>query len=119
MFILKNERILLTKGDAAELTVDLVRELADGTKETYTMAEGDTLRFTAKKNNLCKTDALELTSVGAAAILFRPEDTKELPTGEYVYDIELTRENSDPYTVIGQGIPGMDAVLVLLPEVTR
>lgn len=118
MFEIKGARILLTKGDCAVLRVEMTREFADGSREAYTMQPTDTLTLTAKKNRLCKTEMLQLVSVGETALMFRPEDTKELPSGEYIYDIEMKTADGQPYTVIGQGMPGMDATLVILDEVT-
>ena len=37
---------------------------------------------------------------GGAAIHIRPEDTKELSFGKYLYDIQLTTADGDIYTVI-------------------
>lgn len=119
MFEIKGARIRLTRGDTAALAVDIISEREDGTREPYTMAESDTLTLSAKRHTVCKTTPLVLQSAGRPMIIFNPEDTKEMPPGEYDYDIELKTADGGVYTVIGQGIPGIDAVLVILPEVTE
>ena len=118
MLEIKGARIRLTRGDTAALAVDIVSEKEDGTCEPYTMADTDTLTMSAKRNTVCKTVSLTLQAVGSPVLLFRPEDTKELPPGEYDYDTALKTAGGDVYTVVGQGIPSVDAVLVILPEVT-
>lgn len=118
MFELKGARIRLTRGDTAALRVEIIRERENGDREPYEMQAADTLTLSAKKNSLCPAPQLVITNTGEPLLIFSPEDTKNLAPGDYVYDIELKTGEGDVYTVVGQGLPGVDAVLVILPEVT-
>ncbi len=110
MFEISGTKITITRGDYAVLEMAITRELADGTREPFVLESGDVLVFTAKRN-LCEITpvALKLTSYGSAVFTIRPEDTKEMEPGTYVYDIEL---QPGPYTLIGP------AEMEILPEVT-
>ena len=68
-------KIYLTRGDTLRRQVVIQNE--DGSD--YQPAEGDRVRF---------------------ALKLKPEDTKPLAFGEYVYDIELTKANGDVDTFI-------------------
>lgn len=110
MFEISGTKITLTRGDYAAVELAITRELADGTKEPFVLDSGDKLVLTAKKN-LCELTqiALRLTSYESALFVIRPEDTKEMEPGTYVYDVEL---QPGPYTLIGP------AEMEILPEVT-
>ena len=70
----------------------------------FHFAEGDTVYFTVKRNTNTEEKILqkivtEFTD-GVALITIFPEDTKELKTGIYYYDIQLNRENGQVKTII-------------------
>lgn len=111
-------RINLTRGDTAALHIEITREHADGTQTPYVMAGSDRLTLTAKKGQLRPDEMLKVTTVGSAVIEIRPEDTKKLPAGDYVYDIQLETAAGDVYTIIGPGTAGVNASMRLLPEVS-
>ena len=117
MLEITGARISLTRGDTAALRVEITRESADGTQTPYEMAQTDTLVLTAKKGNLRPGERLEITAVGTPTLSIRPEHTKNLPPGDYVYDIQLKTAAGDVYTVIGPGTAGINATLRILPEV--
>ena len=99
--------IKLTRGDTFKRTLTLKR---DG--ETYTPEIGDSIRFAMKKNYK-SPECLIIRPIPIETMLFhiRPNDTKDLPFGEYVYDIEMTYANGDVDTFIDK------ARLILTEEV--
>ena len=108
MFYLEGNRIYLTKGDTAYLTIALTNP--DGSD--YTPVTGDTIRFAMKA---LFTDAecainkqFDMTNL---QLTFLPADTKELLAGkEYVYDIELTDSEGRVTTVISDKLKLMEEV---------
>lgn len=102
MFAINGKNIRLTRGDSAALHVEIVRELSDGTEETYTMAEGDTLVLSARRT-CAPLPSLQILSRGSADLVLKPSDTAELAAEEYIYDVQLTTAAGDVYTVIDDG----------------
>lgn len=89
--------IYLTRGDTGKFEV--VMEDSTGTK--YMPQEGDVVRFMMKKNYSQEAVIIEKEIPNDTLMLeLEPEDTKELPFGIYVYDIELTYANGDVDTFI-------------------
>lgn len=90
-------KILLTRGDTFKATVSMYK--ADGTE--YTPQEGDSIRFAMKKSFSDGTVLLEKEIPNDSQMLWlKPEDTKELAFGSYVYDIQITYANGDIDTFI-------------------
>lgn len=90
--------ITLTKGDTFKRTLTLKNK---ATGETYIPVEGDSIRFAAKKK-YTDTECLIYREIPINTMLLHlePEDTKNLATGNYVYDIQLTYANGDIDTFI-------------------
>lgn len=89
-------KITMTRGDTVRIQVAI-----DIDGEEYTPAEGDAVRFAAKKawtdEDPCilidiPTDTLVLT--------INPEDTKQLEFGAYNYDLQITFANGDVATFV-------------------
>lgn len=89
-------KITMTRGDTVRIQVAI-----DIDGEEYTPAEGDVVRFAAKKawtdEEPCilidiPTDTLVLT--------INPEDTKQLEFGAYNYDLQITFANGDVATFV-------------------
>lgn len=97
LYIEKDGSIKLTRGDTARITVNIYNDIE---KEDYEMIFSDTLRLTVKKSYKDREYALQKVSIGSNRFYIRPEDTNTLPFGKYVYDVELTTDNGDVYTVI-------------------
>lgn len=97
MFSIKGNDISLTRGDTLFLTVGLT----DNDGEPYTPVEGDRIRFAMKKRINSK-DLIMYKNISLEDLTFeiKPEDTKELAYGTYVYDIELTDAEDHVTTVI-------------------
>lgn len=93
------KNITMTRGDSLVLTVGITQP--DGT--AYEVQEGDVVRFAMKKRY---TDAEPLITKiiphDTMELYLRPEDTKELAFGSYVYDMQLTYANGDVDTFIDQ-----------------
>ena len=101
--------ITLTKGDTFKRTLTL-RNKATG--ETYTPVEGDSIRFAAKKRYNDETCLIYRDiPIDTMLLHIEPDDTKDLATGNYVYDIQLTYANGDVDTFIDK------AKLILTEEV--
>lgn len=89
--------ITMTRGDTARISVFITD--SDGVQ--YIPGAGDKIRFAAKLN-YDEGAPLILIDVPIDSLVFtiEPEDTKELPFGNYVYDIELTKEDGTVDTFI-------------------
>lgn len=97
MFIINADNsIKLTRGDTARFNVPL--KLESG--EEYAMQPGDTLTFSMKKSKSDTEYAVRKVVTGTNEFHLEPKDTKGLNFGKHKYDVELTTESGDNYTVI-------------------
>ena len=68
------------------------------------LVEGDIVYFTVKRSTNTEEKILQKIvtefTEGVALITIFPEDTKELKTGIYYYDIQLTRADGTVKTII-------------------
>ena len=94
----KDNAIHLTRGDTARLLLSSVVNLVTG--KEYILSADDTVTFTVKKTVYDTAPAVQITVPGGAAIHIKPEDTKEMAFGNYLYDVQLTTADGDVYTVI-------------------
>ena len=96
-FKVRKNTIYLTRGDTFRAILTIT--YPDG--EIYTPSENDKIRF-AMKENVEDEECLILRDipVDTMMLVIYPEDTKELEFGNYVYDIQLTKENGDIDTFI-------------------
>lgn len=92
---IKND-ISITRGDSGEINVILT--YISG--EAYEMQSGDTLQLTVREKIGAEDTEISKTVTGDNVIELTPSDTKTLPYGRYVYDIQLTTEAGKVYTVI-------------------
>lgn len=95
-FISDNNEITLTRGDTLKCTIVLTD---DESGEAYVPVEGDSIRFAlkrdkmnSKKTNYSDEEPLIRKNIPIDSLFLQldPEDTKSLPFGTYVYDIEIT-----------------------------
>ena len=107
MYKIDGTTISLTRGDS--LYVQLA--IKQGT-QTYTPAEGDVIKFTIRKTYSTPILIQKTISHDTLVLHLLPSDTKELPYGRYVYDVELTTADGDVDTFIDR------AAFVLTEEVT-
>lgn len=96
MFVIeqKSKKIILTRGDTASMLI----EVQDINGNKYEFEDGDIITFTMRKSPKSER-ALQLTADENHYIVFAPEDTSELDTGLYVYDIQL-RSGDNIYTIV-------------------
>lgn len=95
MLLVNGSRVMLTRGDTATLLVSL--QNCDGTQ--YEMQDGDVLDLAIKKR-ICDSETLVSKQSTDGVFDFAPSDTKELPFGDYKYEVQLTTAGCDVYTVI-------------------
>ena len=91
--------ITLTRGDTFMVAI----EMYDSEGNVYTPSEGDAIRFAAKASYediipLIKKDI----PINTMLLELEPKDTKELPFGTYVYDIQLTKSSGEVDTFISK-----------------
>lgn len=82
--------IYLTRGDTFEARVEAILPDSEGA-EPYVPVKGDTVRF-AMKANYEDEEPLVVKNIpiDTMLLILTPEDTKGLPFGKYVYDIQIT-----------------------------
>ena len=100
MLEVSENRIYLTRGDSAYITISL----KDNTGADYEPVAGDKIYFRLKKGVF--GDGLLLVKEIDPATLrleLTPEDTSHLEFTTYRYEIELATSNGDRYTVIENG----------------
>ena len=92
-----NKKITITEGDTGYLKLSI---------PNYKIAPGDTIYFRVKAKDHGYLFQKVVTGEehienGMATIKIEPQDTKSKELGVYLYDIQLTRENKDIFTVVG------------------
>lgn len=94
----RTKQITLTRGDSFYAEVGILYKIG---KLPYTPVSTDTIRFALKKNYDDETPLLTKPIPYDTLILhLAPADTKDLPFGEYVYDVQLTDKNGEVDTFI-------------------
>lgn len=105
MYTVSGNQISLTRGDSFYSRVTMKRG-----DMTYVPQTGDTIRFALKsaqmndKGEYKDTDPLILKTIPNDTLMLHlaPADTKQLPFGQYVYDVEITFANGDVDTFIAE-----------------
>lgn len=97
LYVESNGTIRLTRGDSARFKVTIQQP---DENDEYIIQPGDTLRMTVKKSTDDTHSLVRKVVVGASTFYFEPTDTEHLAYGKYKYDVELTTESGDVYTVI-------------------
>ena len=94
------KKLKMVRGDSEAITV----KLTNAAGELMPLVPGDTVYFTVKDSAYTEVKLLQVVVTefeeGVALITIRPEDTKQLPFREYVYDVQVTFENGAAKTVI-------------------
>lgn len=92
----KTKKITLVRGDTLRLQVEVFVD-----DELYTPVTGDKIRFAMKQSySSSKVLIHKNIPIDTLILHLEPEDTKKLPFGDYVYDIEITFANGDVDTFI-------------------
>lgn len=97
MLTVSKNDIKLTRGDTAYLNISISDSISD---EGYTIQPTDTLRLTVKRNIKDTDFAFQKVITGTDTFHIEPTDTNSLDWGKHIYDVELTTENGDIFTVI-------------------
>lgn len=97
---IQGTNISMIRGDTEAIKVSC----RDESGTDIPLVEGDIVYFTVKRSTNTEEKTLqkiitEFTD-GVALITIFPEDTKELKTGIYYYDIQLNRANGQVKTII-------------------
>lgn len=83
MLKLGRNKIYLTRGDTAILKVDIL----DANGDMYTPSATDEVYMTLRKTP--RGEEIFCHTIQDGILMIDPEDTAELPYGNYVYDCEL------------------------------
>lgn len=94
--ISQNGEIKLTRGDSAEIKVDVCYESG----EKYVVKEGEKLTLTVKKKTTDKNSLISKNADTTGTIKIEPKDTEGFNFGVYKYDVELKTKVGDVYTII-------------------
>ena len=94
----KDQTIHLTRGDTARFAIGRVVNTV--TKKDYTITAEDTVTLTVKKTANDTTPAVQVSTTGGGVLHIKPEDTKGLAFGRYVYDVQIDTADGDVYTII-------------------
>ena len=87
--------ILMTRGDTATINLSI----KDDNKIEYELEEGDVVVFSVKQN-LSDESYLIQKTFSDKEIVIEHNDTKELPFGKYLYDVQLTFSDGKVATII-------------------
>lgn len=91
--------IVLTRGDTFKAKISI----NDSSGQPYIPVPGDTIRFAMKVNYEDVRPLLVIDiPIDTMLLILKPEDTKELAFGKYVYDIQITKANGDVDTFISK-----------------
>ena len=91
--------ITLTRGDTFMATVSITNP--DGSE--YVPIDGDAIRFALKESYDDEKTLLEKDiPIDTMQLVLRPEDTKALKFGKYVYDIQITTKDGIVCTFIAK-----------------
>ena len=90
--------IELTRGDTARITVNITN---DTNNSDYVLSNGDTLTLTIKKSTKDTDILVQKTINGSNLFHIEPKDTADLEFKKYKYDIQLSTESGDVFTVVG------------------
>ena len=93
--ITENE-VFLTRGDNADIAVTIY----DMNGDVYTLQPGDVLTFTMKYNCITEDIILQKNITADSTIHIQPADTNNLAYGLYWFDVQLTMNGGNIYTVI-------------------
>lgn len=94
MFMVENNNITMTKGDSGFFNLKF--ENGDGTE--YVPKSGEKIVFTVKKKKESFYDVVLKKS--GERIVFEKQDTEKIPSGEYVYDVTISKGLNERYTTM-------------------
>lgn len=90
------EIITLTRGDSLLKKITIYKN-----GEAYTPEEGELIKFNMKRTVTDEFCAISKVIPNDTLILeLKPEDTKKLKFGKYIFEIEITDKNERVYTFL-------------------
>ena len=93
--------IRLTRGDTLRVSI----ALKDYEGNDYTPLQGDVIRFALKKRYEDQRPLIhKIIDNETLMLVLEPNDTKDLPFGDYVYDIEITFNDGTVDTFISEAL---------------
>lgn len=101
LYIKDDGTIRLTRGDTAELAVELTY---DNSVDAYSIKSDDKLTLTVKKSVKDTAALIQKIVIGSNNIFINPVDTSSLAFGKYKYDVQLETADGKVYTVIEPSI---------------
>lgn len=104
MYSVCGTTITMIRGDTFIATVKITR----GNK-LYIPAENDVIKFAAARKNETVPRLIKVVPNDTMELHLLPEDTKDLPTGMYKYDMEITFEDGSKDTFINKAILNLKA----------
>lgn len=113
MLIIKNNKIDVTRGDTGKITITLTKSNGD----QYEIGENDVLTMTVR-SAIGMPIIFEKKVIGSNVISLAQADTKRLPVGVCVFDIQLDTEEHDTFTVVGPKSV-TEKNMTVYPEVTE
>lgn len=96
-YSVKGTSITMTRGDSFAADIGIFQPNG----KPYCPKEGDVIRFAMKqsvKDETCLI--LKEIPIETMRLVLEPSDTKDLPFGSYVYDIQLTKSTGEVDTFI-------------------
>jgi hypothetical protein len=95
MLYIDGNTIRLTRGDTAFIHIPLTT--AEG---VYEMDPTDTLTFSVKKTTRDTEYIFQKENTGDNVFHIEPSDTSSVAFGKYTYDVQLSNNDGDVFTVI-------------------
>lgn len=109
MLQITGNEIRLTRGDSAEITV----ELRDSNGVEYELTADDKMTLSVKKYIHSTDYVLQKVSKGTNVIKILPEDTKTCDFGKYFYDVQLDTADGEVYTIIPPSVFVIDKEITI------
>ncbi|MBQ8540028.1 MAG: hypothetical protein IJ435_00990 [Clostridia bacterium] len=94
MFFTENNDITITKGDSRKINLKFHNK--DGSE--YVPTQADAVIFSVKKNR--ESFSGIVSEKRGCEIVFTASETEKIPSGEYVYDVNIQRSTGERLTVI-------------------
>ena len=95
MLYIEGNTIRLTRGDTAFIHIPLATS-----EGTYEMDPTDTLTLSVKKTTRDTEYIFQKEVVGNNVFHIKPSDTSSVAFGKYTYDVQLSNNDGDVFTVI-------------------
>ena len=90
--------LIVDKDNTIHLTLGQIVNTITNTN--YTPTEDDTVTMTIKKTVMQADPCVQIIVPCGEVLHIKPEDTKAMAFGKYVYDVQLTMADGDVYTII-------------------